>query len=72
MKAFLVEGYNKLDYITGIVNWEPLRYFETLQQSFLYMDNMKEKNYETRVRLTDTPIDKITQPDEHWEIFFGL
>lgn len=72
MKAFLVEGYNKSDYITGIVNWEPLSYFETLQQSFLYMDNMKEKNYECRVRLTDTPIKDVIQPDEHWEIFFGV
>lgn len=71
MKAFLVEGYNKSDYITEIVNWEPLKYFETLQQCFVYMDSMKVKNYETRVRLTDTPIEEVVQPDEHWEIFFG-
>lgn len=72
MKAFFVEGYNKSDYLTEIVNWEPLKYFETLQQSFVYMDSMKVKNYETRVRLTDTPIEEIINPNEHWEIFFGV
>ena len=72
MKVFLVEGYNKSDYITGIVNWEPLKYFETLQQSFVYMDEIKQKNYECRVRLTDTPIKDIIQPDEHWEIFLAV
>ena len=71
MKAFLVEGYNKSDYITEIVNWEPLKYFETLQQSFVYMDSMKVKNYETRVRLTDYQED-ILKTNEHWEIFFGV
>lgn len=71
MKAFLVEGYNKSDYITEIVNWEPLKYFETLQQSFVYMDSMNVKNYETRVRLTDYQED-ILKTNEHWEIFFGV
>nr|QMP83013.1 MAG: hypothetical protein [Caudoviricetes sp.] len=71
MEAFLVEGYNKSDYITEIVNWEPLKYFETLNQCFVYMDSMKVKNYETRVRLTDYQED-ILKTNEHWEIFFGV
>lgn len=66
MKAFLIEGYNKGDYITNIVNWEPLMYTETLQQAFLYMNKMKEQNYETRVRLTDTPSNP--SDNEHWDI----
>ena len=65
MKAFLIEGYNKDDYITDIINWEPLIYTETLQQAFLYMDQLIP-NYETRVRLTDTPQNPL--PTEHWEI----
>ena len=71
MKAFLVEGYNKSDYLTEIVNWEPLKYFETLNQCFVYMDSMKVKNYEVRVRLTDYQ-EEIINPNEHWEIFFGV
>ncbi len=64
MKAFLVEGYNKSDYITNIVNWEPLKYFETLQKSFIYMEEMKHLDYDVRVRLTDLP-QNPTQT-EHW------
>lgn len=66
MKAFLIEGYNKGDYISRFPNWEPLIYTETLQESFLYMDKMKLLNYETRVRLTDTPSNPSN--NEHWDI----
>lgn len=65
---YLVEGYNRSDYITHIINWEPLCYFNTMKEALVYIDEMKNKNYNCRVRIAEEPRNPVF--GEHWDIIF--
>jgi hypothetical protein len=71
---YLVEGYNKNDYLTEIYNWELLKTFDNRADAYDFVIEMEAKDYrcrivESKVGLQSDNIDP--KDDVHWEIFTG-
>lgn len=68
---YIVEGYNKNDYISEIVNWEILQIFSNKEDAENYISNIKD--YICRINESEV-IPYLEKPLEyaHWEIYTGV
>jgi hypothetical protein len=72
---YLVEGYNKNDYLTEMYNWELLKSFDNRAAAYDFLIEMESTGY--RCRIVESKIELqpgIIDPKEdvHWEIFTGV
>lgn len=69
-KIYVVEGYNKNDYISGIINWETLFVSSNMEAIDNYILNIPE-NYILRIQELNEPISQDLD-NKHWEIYTGV
>lgn len=67
---FVVEGYNKNDYISGIILWETLFASNDIGKIETYINNIPE-DYIIRVSEKDELFSENLY-NKHWEIYVGL
>lgn len=67
---FVVEGYNKNDYISGIINWETLFASERANEVDNYITNIPE-GYVVRVMEKDELFFEELA-NTHWEVYTGI
>lgn len=75
MQYYIVEGYNKSDYIANIVNYEMLAEVFCLNKAIQIMEEYETKGYSCRIKFEDKKdFSSIIDPSEnvHWEIFTGV
>lgn len=69
-KSVVVEGYNKNDYITPIVNWETLYIAQNgMEDAEDYVLKLPS-NYTARI--VEKDIEDADLDNKHWEIYFGV
>lgn len=66
--SFVIEGYNKEDYISPFVSWETLCITECMTEAEEYVLKFPN-NYVIRIVEKD-PVDNDLD-NKHWEIYFG-
>lgn len=70
---YLVEGYNKTDYITNIIGWELLKIFVNKSEASDYVKEMESKNYVCKIEQSEVvPYSDVPLGNSHWEIFTGI
>lgn len=69
-KLYIVEGYNRNDYITDIVNWETLFVSADKKAIDDYIINIPE-DYVIRVHESGE-ITSYDVDNHHWEIYTGV
>lgn len=70
---YLVEGYNKDDYITNIIGWELLKIFTNESDALDYVKEMENKNYICKIEQSEVvPYSEKPLENSHWEIFSGI
>lgn len=67
---FVLEGYNKKDYISGIVSWETLFVSNDVGKVEDYVKTVPE-DYELRVSEKDEVFSEQLY-NYHWDIYTGL
>lgn len=72
---YMIEGYNRKDYISNFVNWELLKEFESSEEAYDFIQKMESKEYKCRIIESKEDIQSyiIDEKEEvHWEIFTGV
>jgi hypothetical protein len=67
---FIVEGYNKKDYISGIFNWETLFASNTAKEVDDYIRNIPEGYVIRVVEKDDLFFENLANC--HWEVYTGV